>query len=227
MLKAELLEEHTLRDRTLRNRMAHQVRGLGFSEAQLQELQDHAVRTATVPKLESSQGKKLYGPMQEQVQAQRAITEGLEARGILQRGEHLVPRGRILPREPVAMPAPSALAAMAAEKGGTEAAVGRLARQVTKAPLTGTAKFLGGGAAAMLLLPLLSRIMGGGRAAPEMPLSMQIQMAQMMAKMKQDEALTQSLVSARGASAEKDLARAELLRLQALQAGGGGAGVLI
>ena len=69
---------------------------------------------------------------------------------------------------------------------------------------------------------LLAMLMMKGKKEPEMSPAQQIQMAQQMGEVQQQQALTQSLVGSRGASAQKNLAQADLLRLQAMMSMGGG-----
>ena len=101
--------------------------------------------------------------------------------------------------------------------------IAQSAKQAVKsAPIRGGVKAAGGIGAALLLLPLLSRIMGGGGGgARQLPPMMQLQMMNQMQEMQNQNALTQSLVGSRGAQADRDAARAALLRLQALQLAGG------
>lgn len=226
--KAKMQTQYNLLKGRINENLRIQIENMGFTEEQVLKLREKAYETGRVHLLESKAGKKVYDPLITENKNQRLIMEGLEAKGIIPRGKEFIRRGGILPRVPVPVPEPGAMAALAAEgTGGTAGAVSKLASRVTKAPLTGGAKMAGGAGLAMVLLPLLSRILGGKKQEQQMPLAMQIQMAQMMAKMKQDEQLTQSLVSSRGASANKDMAQAELLRLKAMMAGGGGAGVLV
>lgn len=74
------------------------------------------------------------------------------------------------------------------------------------------------------LLTLLSR--GKGQEGQENP-AMQIQLLQQLAQQQQQQQLAQSLIGQRGAASERDMARAALLRLQALTAAGGPAPAVV
>lgn len=77
-----------------------------------------------------------------------------------------------------------------------------------------------GGIGALLMLPMLiSKMMG--KKEQEVSPAQQLQMMQAMAQMQQQQQLSQSLIGSRTASADRDSARANLLRLQALTAMGG------
>jgi hypothetical protein len=111
---------------------------------------------------------------------------------------------------------------------GTPEALGQARTQATGALQTaargpGRALLKGGGlAAALLLLPSLGRLLTGGEEAqPGLPPLLQAQLLQLMSNIQNQEALTQSLVGSRGAQAQKNLAQADLLRLQALTQQGG------
>ncbi len=84
------------------------------------------------------------------------------------------------------------------------------------------------GIAGLIGIPLLASLFRGRKDTEgQIPPALQIQLLRQMAEAQQQQQLTQSLVGSRGASAERDLARANLLRLQALSAAGGPAPAVV
>lgn len=86
---------------------------------------------------------------------------------------------------------------------------------------------IAGGLAALLLLP---KLLGGGgneQAQNAQAQALQLQLLQQQQQSANQNALTQSLVQSRGSQSGLNEAKALLLRLQALQAGGAGGGGLV
>ena len=94
----------------------------------------------------------------------------------------------------------------------------------------GPGKFRGklmGGAGLLMLIPLLQKLLGGGGQQEELPMPLQVQMMQQMAEAQQQQQGAQSLATSREASAAKNMAQADLIRLQMMQLAGGPAPAVV
>jgi len=111
-----------------------------------------------------------------------------------------------------------------AKAGKIQEAEGALSRtlKTLKGAKLGRGGLLAGGGAALLAL-----LLGGRGKEQQQNPAQQIQLLQQLAESQQKQQITDSLVGSRQASSQRDLARAQLLRLQALSAAGGPAPAVV
>lgn len=96
--------------------------------------------------------------------------------------------------------------------------IGQSVKSIKGAPLR-TGLGAAGGAASLLLLGPLMKLLSGGGGQPQANPLAQAQLAQLMASIQGQQLNAQSLAGARGAEAEANLAKANLLNLQASMLG--------
>lgn len=204
----------------------------GLPEALVQEAESNALRTGVNILDESRPGSKAaVSILQEKANAFRVVenlaqNQGLRVSGLATEGPPKVSRISSLPGFGGAgvQQATSVLEEVATQiKGGNIkeglAAAKKALPGIGKAPRNRAGLILAGLAAL-----LASRSGGDADGQQQLPPAQQIQLTQQLAQLQQNQQLTDSLVGARGAQANQNNARADLLRLQALLTSGAGSG---